>query len=136
MPYVRLRHKVRAHHGDLPLYAAVDAEDYERVTHYHWSAVKNGRTFYAETRLPGRKRLQMHRFILGLTPTQYADHRYQNGLDNRRDNLWIATKQQNAFNMKPRVRHVTSLYKGVSWDARQQKWLAGIKVDGRRRTLG
>ena len=31
---------------------------------------------------------------------------------------------------------MTSLCRGVSWDARQQKWLAGIKVDGRRRTLG
>jgi hypothetical protein len=74
----------------------------------------------------------MHRLILGLAPEDgEVDHRNGNGLDNRRDNLRVATQSQNAKN-----RRVSSINKsgvsGVFWHNGKQRWIARIQVDRKR----
>jgi hypothetical protein len=73
----------------------------------------------------------MHNVILNV---KGIDHKNRNGLDNRRSNLRLATKGQNAANAP--ARGGSSRFKGVSWDATRRKWRVQIRVNGTTRTLG
>lgn len=76
-------------------------------------AYANGTNFY------------MHRLLLGAQPGQKGDHRDGDGLNNRMDNLRIATISQNRANCGPRVDGGSGL-KGVTWHKSSRKWLAGV----------
>lgn len=91
------------------LVALIDAEDYPRVSQYRWTCLNNGST---QARI-GKERVQMHRFILGLTKDdkRVVDHINHNKLDNRRCNLRIVTHTQNMWNRA--CRKPNGLYKGV-----------------------
>lgn len=84
----------------------VSPEDYDQVSKYNWYAHKGKYAYNSRVGF-------MHRLIMDLnTPDLYVDHINHNTFDNRRENLRIVTKQQNAFN---RVVNPTSTtgYKGV-----------------------
>lgn len=70
--------------------AIVDSEEFERLSHYHWRAVKAHRNFYAKTTVgkPGNQAdLSMHRLVAHTPFGQVCHHRNRNSLDNRRANL-------------------------------------------------
>ncbi len=119
--------------------AIVDAFDYERLSSWKWYAERNGNTWYARrnVRLKDgtRSAVYMHREILEVDFTEEVDHRNRNGLDNRRANLRIATKQQNSCNRSAPITN-TSGFKGVSWHKRHRKWYAHINIEGKRKHLG
>ena len=81
----------------------------------------------------------MHRVVLQrvvgrpLTRDDIVDHINHNGLDNRRPNLRLATRSQNAANLGPYANN-TSGYKGV--DFNRGKWRARIREGGVRYFLG
>jgi hypothetical protein len=78
----------------------------------------------------------MHREIIRASDGEMCDHINHNGLDNRKVNLRLATRYQNAWNRrKPNV-NSRSKYKGVSWNEREKRWHARIQVNGRSRFLG
>lgn len=74
----------------------------------------------------------MHRIVLGrvigraLSQNEMVDHINSNGLDNRRQNLRLATFQENAWNRRA-VDGLTSKYKGVSWNKTTQRFIAKIQ---------
>lgn len=122
--------------------ALVDDEDYELVMQHRWTV--------RETHRPGRRPLGpyaitnvrqgdrrttifMHNLIMGTTR---IDHANGNGLDNQRHNLRPATNGQNMHNRRANVNNHSSQYKGVGWYPRYGKWVARIKLDGKRRCLG
>jgi hypothetical protein len=122
------------------LVALVDDEDYEYLSQFKWSADKKG---YAVRRIQHPARpdkqatLRMHRVILGLDfdDPRMGDHDDGNKANNRRYNLRIATSSQNQQN-KGANRNNTSGYKGVSFEKRKQRWVANIKVQGKKKYLG
>lgn len=83
----------------------------------------------------------MHRIIMeivlgrALVKGEYVDHINHNGLDNRRDNLRLASAAQNMQNSRLRSDN-TSGYKGVVWVISRRKWRAEIYVDKRSKCLG
>lgn len=79
----------------------------------------------------------MHRFLMNLRRGDLAivDHANMDRLDNRRANLRICSKAENMRN-RGKTRANKSGYKGVSWDKEKCRWVAGIKIDGRRKVLG
>jgi hypothetical protein len=118
----------------------VDTEDYERLAQYNWRTVNLSSTGvgYAgrmNSRKTGkRKLLLMHRIIMDAPDGVEVDHRDGNGFNNRRSNLRLATRAQNAHNRKAAA-HNSSGYKGVT-RSRLGKWQAQIKANGKYQWLG
>lgn len=119
------------------LLAIVDDQDFERVSKYHWCADRQRHTTYALgfDHIDGkRKRIMMHRFIIGPPAGTKVDHLDGNGLNNIRDNLRLASNSQNCWNsVKPRS-GVTSKYKGVSRS--RGGYQVAIKFKGTKYHLG
>jgi hypothetical protein len=68
-------------------------------------------------------------------PISYLDHINLDKADNRLSNLREATKSQNNFNTKCRVKNRVGM-KGVSWNTKRRKWRATIAADRHRHCLG
>ena len=116
--------------------ALVDDEDYERLSRWKWSALRDGKRWYAVRSYQDGKKRQltyMHRQIMGAQSEQQVDHRNMNGLDNRRENIRFCTNSQNHANTKKRA-GCTSKFKGVYLAAK--KWRAQIYVHKKRYQLG
>jgi HNH endonuclease/AP2 domain len=77
----------------------------------------------------------MHRAILGAQPGQMVDHRNHDTLDNRRENLRFCSYSENAQNSRKHSNN-TSGFKGVSWYARSNRWVAYINLNGKRIHIG
>lgn len=115
----------------------VDDRDYEKLNRHKWYAYHNGYKFYAvrwskvsEGWLP-RKMIFMHREILQTPSNMETDHISGSSLDNRRGNLRVATRSENAAN----VRRKTG-YKGLCWDKRRKKFMAYIQKECKSKFLG
>lgn len=104
-----------------------------------WSNVI-GRSTYAVKRI-GVRMVKLHRLILerklgrDLLHSDIVDHANGIGLDNRRDNLRLATSSQNNANSGLKSTN-TSGFKGVSWYARDSKWQAHIRINKKPTHLG
>jgi hypothetical protein len=116
----------------------VDAEDFDRVNSIQWSAFKSKNTWYAvkSTSENGKTiTLRMSRFILNVHTEDYTvevDHRNNNGLDNRKENLRICTRSQNLSN---RRNYSGNPYKGIEKMAKGN-WRARIANNGKYIHLG
>ncbi len=122
--------------------AIVDDEDFEYLSQWKWCAVyfPSANVFYAERQ--SRKgefdkptKVKMHRQLMGFPEGLFVDHINHNTLDNRRENLRIATRKENNRNSKKKA-YNKSGYKGVSWNSNTGKWRAQINVDGKVIHLG
>ena len=115
--------------------AIVDDEDFEELSKRGWHY--NGRyaTGVSSRKLGKRKTIYMHVKIIGKVAGLEVDHINGNPLDNRRGNLRLVTKEQNARNTIPREK-TSSKYKGVYWFNSQRKWRARICCEGKEHSLG
>jgi hypothetical protein len=96
--------------------AKVDVEDVPILRQYSWQLHPgSGGTQYARSCSKGRY-VYMHRLILGVQnePKKFVDHINHDGLDNRKCNLRVCTRQQNLWNKRwCRQAKASSKYKGV-----------------------
>ncbi len=118
-------------------FTIIDDKDVELVSQHKWRVSKSHQRFYAYANIKcGQKwsTLQMHRLILDAKKGQIVDHVNCDGLDNRRVNLRFCTASQN--NQNQASRGGTSLFKGVSRNNKQKKWMAKIKKDRKVFYLG
>jgi len=138
--YRRLRYGYRFRR--IPLsqgrFAIVDPADYNRLAVYNWYAVRKHFCFYAQRHAQPHEKppavIKMHRQILTAPASLFVDHINRNGLDNRKQNLRLATPAQNSRNARWRnLRNKTSIYKGVSFSKRRKKFRACITVN--RKTI-
>lgn len=112
---------------------------------FRWTAFKGGKSellYVIRTIPPNYERVHLHRIIVErmqdgkpLEDGQFVDHISGDTLDNRRENLRIATKQQNMANSRLKKNN-TSGFRGVSWQKRDKKWKAEIRIDGKKKFLG
>jgi hypothetical protein len=121
--------------------ALVDDEDYERFIQHKWYAVERYGRWYAVTQMPrnGKKkdiRRFMGSFILNKTSNKNINYVNGNSLDNRKNNVRLATMSQSGMNKK-NIEH-SSVYKGVSYikGKRTQPWRATIQIDKIKMSLG
>jgi hypothetical protein len=119
--------------------ALVDDEDYTSLSQWSWAASHN-KTSVAAVRQQrcgdGRSHLiKMHRQILNAPSGVEVDHINGNPLDNRRTNLRLASRSQNARNRR-RAANNTRGVPGVRWHRQRGKWNARIKLLGKEHSLG
>lgn len=110
-------------------FAKVDAEDIPVVEGRLWRAAKWRSGWYA-VRSVNRSTIPMHRAIMHPLEVMVVDHINGNGLDNRRDNLRIATASQNLMNRRGAQAGNRSGYIGVHWHKATGKWRAAVKTAG------
>lgn len=121
-------------------FTIVNESDYVWLMQWKWYAKISKKKFYASRGMSiGGKDLtiRMQRVILGLSEDdpRVVDHENLNTLDNRRDNLRIASYSENSQNQSLRLSSVVK-YKGV--DIHQQTGLfrSRIQKDGKPYHLG
>lgn len=77
----------------------------------------------------------LHRMIMNPPNELFVDHINGNGLDNRRENLRIATKELNASNCRKRS-GTRSIYRGVSAVSQSKNWAASVNYNKKLIYLG
>jgi hypothetical protein len=119
--------------------AIIDDEDYERVVQHRWFAsLINGHWYaYHDFRQKNGKykHVSMHGFILAAPRGTHIDHINNDGLDNRKSNLRLATPAQNARNCA-KYRNNSSGFKGVFRRKSTGRYEAQIKDKGKIIRLG
>lgn len=111
-----------------------DDQDYELISHYKWYLKKSYKSkpekYYAATNVYTgvfSKKIEMHRLLMDFPIKKQVDHINGDGLDNRRNNLRVATCAENTKNRFITCRN-TSGYKGVHLH-RTGKYNAQIMVN-------
>ena len=119
-----------------PWLTITDVDDLPLLRGGTWGASNSGAaaTIYAQ-RTEAHKRIFLHRAIVGAPSGLDVDHRDNNGLNNSRQNLRVATRIQNSRNSRPRM-SCSSKYKGVYWSRVAGKWAAYINFEKERYHLG
>jgi hypothetical protein len=78
----------------------------------------------------------MHRQVLNFPDAEYIDHRNNDGLDNRKENIRPATRAQNNYNRQKYANNSRSKYKGVGFKRKGKKWSAQIGLGNKMIFLG
>lgn len=132
---------LRATHALVPLTkgykAVVDLDDVYIVAPYTWCAARSGNLVYAisDQSSRGGKAIRMHRVIIGAPKGIEVDHIDGDSLNNRKSNLRLATRAQNAKNCRRPINNKSG-YKGVYFHKASGKWLAQISANGKRVYIG
>ena len=109
-------------------YSALISKEDEILCSSNWCVSDNGTLLYAKRR---EKECYLHRAVMErvlghpLSQDTIIDHVNGNPLDNRRENLRLATYSQNMANSKLRSDNTTG-FKGVSWSKQKGKFRAYI----------
>jgi formamidopyrimidine-DNA glycosylase len=112
------------------LWALVDEDDYDKLTHFKWSLSCDG---YAQS-----CQIHMHRYVMGCSPydKKLVDHINHNRLDNRKSvNLRVCTFSLNNRN-RTKKSGCTSQYIGVSLRKNTGRWVAQMNIAGKKMQLG
>ncbi len=120
-------------------FSLVDEVDYQKVNEWNWSTKISGHGQGKKFRYGHRidtihGYTTLHRFILGVSEECDIDHINGDTLDNRRQNLRLASRSQNLQNQVKTRGH--SRFKGVYFDTASSKWKAQITIGGIRKNLG
>ena len=120
--------------------ALVDDDDFEYLNQWKWQAnQKQNKRFYAwrGKKIDGKyKMIYLHRFILKLTDKKiFVDHANMDTLDNRKINLRICNRSQNAVNTDKNKINLLG-FKGISFDKRSNKYYSSICINKKRIHLG
>ena len=121
-------------------FTIVEPVDFYQVNRFNWCAKENGPRTYAVRLVADlhnrTKIISMHREIMGAPAGMLVDHRNRDTLDNRRENLRLATHSQNQFNKGKTSRKTTSRFIGVFFEKQSGRWVARTTVEGKRIWLG
>lgn len=112
--------------GAVRAHAWIDSNDLAKVWRYRWYLSAGGYARRSRSQAP--RNVSMHRAIIGAPAAMEVDHVNGDRLDNRRANLRLATRRQNAQNVVGRGR---SRHLGVGWSERRGKWIVQARVEGR-----
>ena len=122
--------------------AVCDFTDWLRVKNYKWHINKTASSKYACRTVwlgirnnPKKISQLMHRFILGKCGDLQIDHIDGNGLNNTKKNIRFVTRAQNQANSMKHVKG-TSIYKGVFFDKKRNKWRAAIAKESKFKFIG
>lgn len=111
-----------------------DLEDYDKIKDYTWlEATRKSGYRYLIAHVPGTYSKTIN--ILKVLGFVGYDHHNRNTFDNRKENLWKATSQENARNASL-SKNNTSGFTGVTWRKKERQWMAYIMIDYKQKCLG
>ena len=117
--------------------ALVDDEDYDKLIKYKWH-LRDIKIMHAGTKvkIDGKWfEKRMHHFLVNVPEGFEVDHIDQNGLNNQKSNLRVATHSQNMMNRNS-FKGSSSKYKGVSFDKKCNKWRSEVSLNKKHYYLG
>ena len=121
-------------------YTIVDLSDYYLFNNFRWSAKRDRRNIYAvrflNEPLKQATIVSLHRIILNSPPNLLVDHKNGHTLDNRRENLRLATRSQNVHNKCKTQSETSSKFIGVSFEKRRGRWDVRIRHEGKQIWIG
>ena len=104
-------------------HALVDDADYPVINTFKWYLRTDG---YAATKqIVPDVTVLMHRLLINTPKPYHTDHINGNKLDNRRENLRVATAMMNQANSRKHKKK-SSIYKGVTFRPQSGRWIAQI----------
>lgn len=109
----------------------IDKDTYYDLVKNKWSLDGGG---YVQGKING-KMVSLSRYIMNYYGNDIIDHINNNKLDNRKSNLRIITRKQNAMNRTSR-KNSTSKYLGVCFDKKSNKWISYITINKKTIKLG
>ena len=109
----------------------VDSEDLIFLLQYKWHSNSWG---YACARINNIETTMQH-LLIDNPNHMIIDHINRNRLDNRKENLRLVNKTQNAINTKIPNNNTSGII-GVSLDKKTNKWRSYISINGKRKELG
>lgn len=108
----------------------IDIEDIDKIKNYYWNIRYDKRhpncTSYVESHRGG-KRTHLHRLIMNCPKDLVVDHINGNGLDNRKTNLRIVTKNINRLN-----NHKS---KNIYYNKRDNLYVVNFVVNNKSKSL-
>lgn len=115
----------------------VDADRFAAIGKPLLAVYADGRGGIQNVRCLGQKKtVFLHKAVFGECPAGYVvDHINGNVLDNRLENLRLATLSQNARNAINGISG-SSKYPGVSWHTKSNKWRVALSVGGKKQHIG
>jgi len=121
-------------------YAIVDNEDYEYLSQWKWCyhqgyavrTINNGRKAGKQI----TQSIRMHRVITNAPCEMLVDHVNCDKLDNRKQNLRVCDHKGNSRNRISPNQMKPDRYKGAYFVKKTKKWVAKIKLDGKKIHLG
>lgn len=122
-------------------WSVIESQDAAWIGANNWHVLwdEDTESFYASrcgSKIRGESgTVGMHAAIVKPRMGYLPDHINGNTLDNRRNNLREATGSQNQCN-KRILKNNKSGYRGVSWSARNGKWVAYIKLQRVQKFIG
>jgi len=122
-------------------YALVDPEDYERINKYKWNAYRGYSSYYSKRKIYNRKNgtertVYMHRWLIDAPKGMMVDHINHNGLDNRKENLRLATRAENSRYSQKTKNKFSSDYKGVHYIKKVKRWRTMITFEDKTIYIG
>jgi hypothetical protein len=122
----------------------VDDDDYDELNKHSWQSLeihKNDRPttkVYAISNilLYHNQTHYMHRIILNAPKGKQVSHIDGNSLNNQKSNLRILSYQEISFSTNKTKKKTSSIYKGVTWNKRDNVWYATIMKDRKHIHLG
>ena len=123
------------------MYAATVSDEDADLAELNWNVFAKPKNPVYARRRANKKIYSIHRVILErvlgrpLEKGDEVDHINGNGLDNRRENLRLATSQQNHRNRKT-PKNNTSGVTGVYYYPKINRWKAGISINKKMRWFG
>ena len=122
--------------------AIIDTQDFPMVSRHKWfvKIPTEGRTSYVVSNISDGKKVRsvlLHRYLLNAPKGTAVDHIDNNGLNNSRKNLRLATSKLNSQNHVAAFRsNKHSRLRGVYWNKRRKVWHASMKYEGKQMHLG
>jgi hypothetical protein len=116
-------------------FTIVDPQDFYQFNIFNWCPRVQGPTIYAVRFTGDTKKnnriISLHREIMNAPAGLLVDHRNNGTLDNRRENLRIATAYQNGQNRRIRKKDTAwSQFVGVYFDKGRKNWIYQLRANG------
>jgi len=117
-------------------FTRIDPADYLRFSKYRWHRSSTGYAVASIIQNGKRKQLYLHRLVLAAPRAKVVDHINFDRLDNRRENLRLATPAENAQHRRKSASPTQSQFKGVARACQLHGWAAYIGRNGKTVYLG